>query len=175
MRNNFLITQLTGMLLIGCLVLTFSNHVDLGFAQTEEGTAIVAVSSAEEKLVSVYKAVLDAEKIGADVSPLLERLDLAGNLLAKANMSFRLGDFEDAVSLADSVVSGLEGFESEAANLAGSYQGDWNRRFMLSLVVSAIGILLVIMLGFFGWSRVKKRFVDKVLGMKPEVVEGNEH
>ena len=168
-RKSFLTVLLVGLLLAGCSVFSFLAHVNVGLAQTGEEAALAAVLSAGEELVSAYGAVLDAEKIGADVSPLLERLDLAGGVLAEANMSLRRGDFERAVSLADSLVVGLEGFESETVDLAASYQADWTQRFQLSLGVSVIGIFLVFVLGFFGWGIVKKRFVDRILGMKPEV------
>jgi hypothetical protein len=173
-RSRLSLVLSVGMLLTGCLAFRFPVQVDVASAQTGEEVAVAAIFSAGEALTSAYEAVWDAEKTGADVAPLLERLDLAGELLGEATRALGRGDFAAAVSLADSVGAGLAGFESEVAELAAAYQADWTRRFQLSLGVSALGIVLIVVLGFFGWRVVKQRFLNRVLEMKPEVAEDHE-
>jgi predicted permease len=154
---------LSGWLLCSCLV-------PVGSAQTEEA-AVAAIFSAGDELASAYEAAWDAEDLGVDVTLLLDRLDVAGELVAEATQALGRGDFAVAISLADSVGVGLAGFESEVAELTAVYQADRTRQFHLTLGVSVLGIVLVVVFGFLGWRVVKRRFLDRVLELKPEVAE----
>lgn len=67
---------------------------------SSEDVVTLALTEAEEALVSVHEAVLEAEQAEANVSELLDRFNLAVEHLAEARLLFRLEDFDGAVHFA---------------------------------------------------------------------------
>ncbi len=161
------VTLVSGWWLCSCPVLVTS-------AQTEEEAAVAAIFAAGEVVASAYEITRDAEDLGVDVTPLLEQLDRAGELVGDATQALGRGDFAAAISLAESVGVELDGFESDVAELTAAYQADQTRQFQLAIAVSVLGIVLVMVFGFLGWRVVKQRFLNRVLEMKPEVAENHE-
>jgi len=83
---------------------------------SSEDVATLAITQAEETLASAYEAVLEAEQAGANVSVLLDRLNIAVEHLAEARMFFRLRDFDGAVNSADLSKIGMD-VKTEAEQL----------------------------------------------------------
>jgi len=104
------------VLVILC-VLSWLVSVPLAFGVTEQESALAKISEAEDAVLSAYRAALEAERAGGNVSRLLVRLNEAGTLLSKAKHAYNVGDFNSAVSFANDSVSKLDGFVAEADRL----------------------------------------------------------
>lgn len=137
-----------------------------------EDVAVSAVEGAEGDVVEAYCVVLEAEGAGANVSSLLDQLDVAAEYLAVARMCLRLGDSDGAVGNASLCVEALDGIAGDAAVLkekAIKEQGEHN---WMTLSGSVVGMVAVVCGSWFGWASFKKYYYRRVLEMKPEVAEG---
>lgn len=133
--------------------------------------AASAVSQAEQALASAYEAVLEAEQAGANVSGLLTRLNGAGELLARAHVSYRLGDFDGAASLANLCMDVGEAVKMEAYGLRDLAVEDGLQRFRWTMIGSILGVAIIVGASFLGWRVFKLRYCRRVLGMRPEVAK----
>lgn len=120
----------------------------LGYSENEAKTA---VETAENKVLSCYNAAYEAEKAGANISELLNTLNDAGWLLAKAKLAYSQGDFNSSVTLANECQSKLEGFIDQAEDLRQSAEKASYVDFMVNFVGSGIGAVCVIIGGFAIW------------------------
>lgn len=145
---------------IGCLALDV------------EDVAVSAVDGAEEAVAEAFGAVLEAEEAGADVSGLLERLDVAVESLALARMCLRCGDFEGAVEDAGFCVEALDGIVGDAGVLRDRAVRELDERSWMAVGGSVVGVVVVVCGCWFGWRFFKKRYCERALEMRPEVVEG---
>jgi len=134
--------------------------------------AVSAVDRAEAAVASAYEAVLGAEEAGADVSGLLAELNVAGGYLAEAHVWFGLGDFDEAVRLADLCYFYVEDVGGEAVELRNVAHGLWATDLVVKMVGSIVGVVVVVFLGFVVWRVFKRRYSRRVLGLRPEVVSG---
>jgi hypothetical protein len=160
-------------LLVGLLVLSafmFPFFVSRADASSEDAAAS-AISEAEEAVGLAYETVLEAENAGAEVSGLLDKLDEAGMLLAEAQVSFRLGDFDEAFSLAN-LCSGIgESVEDEAYELRVEAYGSRVMVSWLTMAGSLVGVVVVAFGSFWGWRVFRRRYVRRALRIKPEVAK----
>ena len=131
--------------------------------------AASTISEAEQSMAQAYEAVLDAERVGADISGLLVRLNDAAVLLSEARMAFDVGDFEEATRFAEStseigyeVVDEAELLEIEANN-AQVHRSWW------FLVISALGVSVVLVASLLGYEYFKRRYYRRLSKMKPRV------
>ena len=157
-----------GAVCLAALVLFVVQFVPLCFAVSFDEAA-EAVGRAERDSGSAFVAVAEAAGAGADVSVLLDKLDGAGVFLSEANAAFRVGDYESAFSSAVACSSAVEGVVGDAARLKVAAEVAHNASFVLTLVVSVIGVAVILVCAFFGWMFLKRRYFRRVLGMKPEV------
>lgn len=134
--------------------------------------ALSAVEGAEETVIAAYEAVLEAETVGADVSGLLDRLDAAGVYLALARMCSRTGNMEGVAGNASLSVEALDGLVEEAWSLRNKAVIEAGERFWMAISGSVVGMATVVCGGWLGWRWFKKRYSQRSLEMKPEVVEG---
>jgi len=135
-----------------------------------ENVVSSAIDRAEASMASAYEAVLDAEQAGANVSGLLARLNVAGEYLANAHMSYRLGDFENATRFANLCYDVGEEVRNEAYELKNEAYGLWITDLVVRMTGSIIGVVVIVFLSFLVWRAFKRRYHKRILGMKPEVV-----
>jgi hypothetical protein len=128
------------------------------------------VAEAEEALVSAYDAVLEAEEAGANVSGLLDKLNVGSEYLAEASVYVRLGDSESAARLAGLCVEAVDDVEGEAVLLRDEAVKFERADFLARVVGSAVGVVIVVVGGFVLWTVFRRRYLEKVLGSRPEVV-----
>jgi len=140
------------------------------FALSED-VAASAIEEAEGVMASSYRAVLEAEGAGANVSGLLARMNEAGELLAQAQVSYRLGDFDGAARSADLCGEIGEGVMVEALGLRDLAVLEAGQRFRWTMMGSMLGVVIVVGASFLGWRIFKLRYCRRVLGMKPEVAK----
>lgn len=138
-----------------CLLLVFSP-VAIGWA-SNQADAASAIGQAEQRVNSCYQAAADAERNGANVTKLLLILDQSGTLLSNAQLAFQIGNFDSAYSLAIQSNTSLDGFESEANTLGDSAEKAGFTDFMVNIVGSAVGTIVVIVAGVLLWLYLKKR------------------
>jgi len=141
------------------------------FASDEEEVATSAVEGAEEAMVEAYDGVWEAERAGADVSGLLDRLDIAAEYLALARTCLRTGDFEAAVDNASFCIGALDGVVDEAEVLRDRAVKEWGARSELTIGGSVVAVLTVAAICWLGWNLFKERHRRQALGMRPEVIE----
>lgn len=132
-----------------------------------------AIGQAERNLDSAYVAVAQAEGAGADVSALLGKLGTGGDFLSQAYAAFKTGDYANANTLAAQCTSAINGVADDAARLETDAKAARSNGFVFAVVGSSIGLALLVVLGFFGWRLLRRRYFEQTLGMKPEV-EGTE-
>lgn len=126
----------------------------LGYSENEAKTA---VETAENKVLSCYNAAYEAEKTGANISELLNTLNDAGWLLAKAKLAYSQGDFNSSVTLANECQSKLEGFIDQAEDLRQSAEKASYVDFMVNFVGSGISTMCIIIGSFALWAFLRKR------------------
>jgi hypothetical protein len=142
-----------------------------GVAASGVDMATSAISEAEEVVALAYEAVLEAEQAGAEISGLLASLNEAGELLAKAQVAFRLGDFDEAVLSASLCSEICEVLKGEADELRVEAYGVKVMNSWLTMTGSTIGVVAVVFGSFWGWRVFKRRYIQKVLRLKLEVAK----
>lgn len=151
-------------------ILTISVFALVCAADSDE--AALTIERAEDVVVSSYQVALEAESAGANVSILLDRLNEAGELLAKARVSYRVGDFDGAVRFAELSEEIGENVRVDTLRVKDLAVYKTVNRFWWTLVRSIVGVAIVVILSFFGWLIFKGRYYRRVLRMRPEVVSG---
>ncbi len=136
--------------------------------------AETAIDDAERGLISAYEAVLEAEKKGANVTSLTEKLTATGANLTTAYLQFKEQNYSEAVTLAENCTEIAEDVKTQASSLC-DYAA-WNAR--LSLWIQILGWLIsmgtIFSATFFVWRVFKKRYYRKILEMQPEATH-DEH
>ena len=152
-------------------ILVFSWFARACFA-VEKADAEEALIEAENILSSAYVAVLEVEKDGGNVSGLLVKLDSGGNFLAEGQTCYRNGDFDGAVYYADLSVRNVIGLIEEAGQLKALAISGYNERLFQTMAASGVAVVVIVLGSVVGWLIFKRRYFEKVLKMKPEVVKG---
>jgi len=128
-----------------------------------------AIGQAKRDLGSAYAVVAEAEGAGADVSVLLNKLGSAGDFLSEAYVAFRAEDYGNASLFAVECSRVVEGVAGDAARLKADAERAHSERSLLTAAGSGVGLVLLLVLGFFGWKFLKRRYFRRVLNMKPQV------
>lgn len=131
--------------------------------------ADLAIGVAEADVAAGFVAVAEAEEAGAGVSGLVERLVAAGELLADAYAAFRAEDYEAAGLLAEECRVAVDGVVGEAEGLRDQAKVAYRDTLFWTLLGSSVGLGVFLVLSFIVWGFVRKRFVGRVLELKPEV------
>lgn len=150
------------------LVFLVPNFAPESFA-SDNDSANSAIEQAEDVMASAYEAVLEVEQVGADVSGLLDRLNIAMENLANAHIWLGLGDFENATRFANLCYSIGEEVGNEAHKLKIEAYGPHVTSLWVRTTVSIVSISGIILASFWGWYVFKRRYHKRMLRMKPEV------
>ena len=152
--------------------MAFSSYLYGGhfaFAQTDQtGSKLQAANSAVEQ---AFKAVLEAEKAGANVTSLLVQLNVAAGDLAQAENSYQAGDSNTAVVQADSVLPIAQSVTNSAQGAQQDALVSGQRTVWLTIAFSLIGASELVFALFLVWRRFQRRYMEKIPGLKPEVDE----
>jgi hypothetical protein len=141
------------------------------YASTSQAEAREKLYSAENYTSKAFVAVAQAEEAGADITHLTGDLERILNLTEKANAQYLAGNYSDcvqssqeAISLADNIVSGAESMRQDALAKSGYSQFLTVGLFIaVDIMVCAVGLWLI--------HRRYKRIYREFLSKKPEVVE----
>ncbi|MGB9756521.1 MAG: hypothetical protein ACPLVJ_01910 [Candidatus Bathyarchaeales archaeon] len=149
-------------------LLCFSYFFSSCFA-VDRGEAEEVLAKAENDLASAYVSVADAQQAGANVSELLSKLVFAGDLLAEANNSYRIGDYEKTYLLAINCSNAVNDIALEASDLKLKAEKAYSERILFTAGISSAGLSVLFVLSLFVWKFLRKKYVEQVLKMKPEV------
>jgi len=149
--------------------LIFGLAVGISFCVNEGGEAYPAVEGADNALKQAFAAVLEAERAGANVSSLIAELNEAGGLLAEAQIAYRTGNFNEALSKANQCSVLADGIMSDALSLKGSALADVQRAVMQALTFSMVGGLAFLTVILVVWRWFRRAYAGKLLQMKTEV------
>ena len=132
------------------LVLSVANVPFCALA-VDETDARSSIEAAEENIVVCYRAVSDADEAGANTTALLAVLNEAGELLSRADLAYKMGDFDSALDFANQSQERLNGFVAQAVVLRETavQQRYWD--FMVYVVGSIVGTVVVVVGGFAVW------------------------
>lgn len=131
--------------------------------------ATEAVNQAESSLNLAFEAVSDAHDSGANIKGLLENLIVAGDFLSEAQIALRSGDYETAISFAAECDDAVEDLAAEANHTMINAERENNDLIILTVAGSGIGLIILLILSLIGWKLLRKRYHQRVLGMKPEL------
>lgn len=157
------------VLLLLCL------SVGMVHGQADEPAAAAALTEADSKVGLVFETLLEAEELGADASALRGELNVTCGLLATAHVCYGLGDLSEALFFAEQTLDGLERLDAEVSELVNSAVLERGRRLSFTVTVSVVAAILALLIGFLGWQYVKAWYLRRVLKMKPEVSDVDEH
>lgn len=140
-------------------------------AASDAELAASTINQTEKVASSAYAAVLDAEQVGANVSDLLTKFNEAGELLAEAHTALKLGNFDEAVLLANLCQGISEEVKDEADDLRVKAYDSRVMSSWIAVIGSLVGVVAVVVGSFWSWRVFKRRYYRRILKMKPEVAE----
>ena len=146
----------------------FTVNNSLAYTKDEADTSI---QQADEAATSAFKAVLEAEKVGANVSRLITKMNEAAVLLTNAKIMAYNKNFHDTIELANSSIEIANSVKYEAANLKTSTLSLHDYIFKISIIESLVGVTAFLLSMIFLWRWFKSYYAHKILGLKPEVTE----
>ena len=152
-------------LLVGFSVLS------MNYVEASEDVVNSAIEAAESAVISAFEAVTEAEQAGGNVSGLLADLTEAGEFLAVAQMSYRNGDFDNAVYFANLSRNIGDEVKGEAYELRTSVGNENVQRMWFTMIGSVSGVILVVLGSLWFWRFFKRWYFRRVLRMKPEVAK----
>jgi hypothetical protein len=135
--------------------------------QSSVGDADVAVRQA-------FDAALEAERVGANVSGLIVRLNEAGGILGEAEIAVRNGNSSEAASKVEQCIGLAESVRNDANALKASALDQAQTVFKMYLAFSVVSIAVFVVVVVFFWRWFKRGYVRRMLGMRPEVTSGAE-
>jgi len=124
---------------------------------TSSAESLTAINAAENDIIQCYTAAKNAEKAGANITDLLITLNEAGTLLSKAHLAHSEGDFDSAIEFANQCKTKLEGFVDSAEDKEKTASHAQYVDFMVNIVGSIVGTVLVILCSSTLWFFLKKR------------------
>lgn len=153
MRRNSLAFSKLLMVLLLLSIAFFIPFADCS-GQFEAGERI---RLAELEVLNCYRTVYEAERAGANVSVLINRLNEAGWFLSKAKQAYNYEDYDSAFSFADQCVTKLAGLVDEADGLRVDAERARFYDFMFNFVGSAFGAVAVVIGSYGFWFYLKRR------------------
>lgn len=126
-----------------------------------EGDTQSAIASAQQEVLACYNSAADTAKAGANVTSLLSTLDVAGDLLSKADLAFENGDYNSSQALALQSQQELQGFQTQASSLKQTATRAAFMDFAVNIVGSLFGAFLVVLCAVIAWFVFKKRLKQK--------------
>jgi len=159
---RWLVNVLAGLTVV-CLMFSVPRGLAVG---AEE--ASVAVTDADTALRGAFRAVLDAESAGANVSGLMGRMNEAGVALTGARVALAAGNYSDAFSRAGECRALANGVLSDAGVLKNDAAAQASR-WWVTVLLGVTGSVVFVVVLFLVWRRFKRYYSDKLLGSRPEV------
>jgi len=159
------------LLMVSAFLLFLLPFPTLLVSASSEDVVTLALTEAEETLASTHEAVLEAEQAGANVSGLLDKLNLGAEYLAEAYVWYRLGVSENASRFAGLCYEVVGGVSSEAVELRDEAKRLGDADFVVNMIGSVVGVISVFVFCSVAWLVFRRRYRRRV-GLRSEVVSG---
>ena len=160
--------QLTIKFLIALMLNLCFLSIYPAAAQTDQ-TAI-ELQSVNIAVGKAFNAVLDAEKVGANVTSLLTQLNDANNQLAQAENAYRTGDITAASNKADAALSIALKVTKAAQNTQESTKVSIQTADNSTLAFSVGGAVVFVIVLILVWLWFKQRYTNSLSDKRPEVI-----
>lgn len=156
-RDFLSIARVLTVLSFCCLILVSLVGARGNSVVSTELDARLAIADAEQRIVVCYEAIANADRAGANTSTLLLTLNEAGESLSRAKLAYKIADFDTATNYGLAAQRKLDGFVAEADVLRGTalQQHYWD--FMVNVVGSIVGTVVVICGSFVVWIILRKK------------------
>ena len=138
--------------------------------QGAESKAASRVSQAENSLKAAYLSVLEAERVGGDVSELVAFLNTALEYYAEAERVFEIGEYGSAVDLADKAIDASNVVLETDISMIVVTEIVKEKVFRNQLYLSIGASCIIILFSVLGWKVFKGYSVRRINGLSPEVV-----
>jgi hypothetical protein len=142
-----------------------SQQINVNASEEEVSSAI---GKAEDALKLAFRAVLEAEEAGADVSHLIFKLNMACADLVGAKNAYRAGNFSDAFIKVEQCSALVDGVIREASNLRNAAFVEAKSTFLSTLIFSVACTAIFLVLLTLIWSLFRRYYIRKLLKAKPE-------
>jgi len=130
--------------------------------------AETSLNEAENSLTSAYNAVSQADRAGANVTDLVDKLNIAAALLANAYGLSRSGNYDQAISYSTRSSQDASEVQTEAESRQSVAQNSQNERLFLSSAASGVGLSVLFFSGLFLWRFMKRTYRKRILQLRPE-------
>lgn len=127
------------------------------------------ITEANKLICEAFEAVLEAEKVGANVTSLIAQLNSAGDLLAEARTHYRCQNYKEAYNSADIAAQKVEGIAKKAEQMKTLASVEYREKSFQTTVPSIATAFVIVVASFAVWLILKRRYTEKVLEMTPEV------
>lgn len=113
---------------------------------------------------------MSAEKAGANVTNLIDELNVANNLLAQADNAYRTGDNSTAANYALPAFEKAEDVNAAAQTAKTTGLASNAFTFWISFGLTVINIVLFALILLLVWRWLKKRYVKSLSNARPQVI-----
>ena len=140
-------------------LLIFLISVPILLVNAQSGSAAsLALSQADDTLVSAHEAILEAEQEGANISSLLDQSNLAGEYLAEAYAWYRLGSYDKASQFAGLCSNAIKDVRNEAFELRDDAKKQGEATFFATIIISFAGVAAVVVFCSVAWIVFNRRY-----------------
>ncbi len=136
--------------------------------QTDQSTS--KLQAANTAVNQAFNAVLDAEKVGANVTDLLTRINTAQGILAQAENSYRSGDTNTAATQANTVLLIAHQVTTAAQNAKQEAIMSNQNNYWFTIAFSVVGMIMFLEVLVLFWLWFKRRYIKNLSEAKPELV-----
>jgi hypothetical protein len=141
---------------------------DLAVAQTNaEQSSLEATNIVIDQ---AFNDVLAAEKAGANVTGLVNKLNGATALLAEAENAYRNGNITVVEGKADVAISIARNVSVEAQIVKEKAQNSATISFWITLALTVLGIIILFLVLFIVWIFIKRGFIKDQNRSKSQVI-----
>jgi hypothetical protein len=165
-RNREFVRVFSLLLIILILI---SPTDDFALCESDIESARSMLESAEGALASAYLSIVEAERSGGDISPLVMAFNGALNDLSAGRRALDAGDYELASDLASEAVDLSDMVTEEAVLLRHIAEYEGEIEFRNRLILAFMSVYLIVLLGFLGWRLFRVNYLLRMGLMKPEV------
>jgi hypothetical protein len=155
-------------LLIALTAFLGSQTDKIAFTSAE--TIPLNITQAEKAVALSFNAVALAQKAGANVTELTTELNQVAALLAQAENAYRNGDKIGAINTANTVSTVALNIESVAAQTKVEASKTRQDEFTLVVSLSVTAEIILFVVLFIVWRRLKRNHIKNISRMKPEAI-----
>lgn len=151
--------------------LAFTILISICTPMTKASAEQEHIDTAFSSVNQALKNVLIAEKLDANVTQLLVKLNNAGAILSEAANAYRSGLTANVTSMAENARLLAEQVSSDAISLQTASSNRMQIITIQNFLFSSIGASAFVIILVFVWLQFKKNYIKKMLNSKPETVK----